>query len=146
MPAVQTLFLIRGMPGCGKTTLAMQLDLDMFEADQFFVDSNGNYFFDPSKLPQAHAECGKNTLECLLDGKSCIVSNTFSMRWEMETYLQMAKNNNVRVVVMDLFDGGCTDEELVARNVHGVPLGAIQAMRNRWEHDWKNGSPERPQR
>lgn len=144
MPVVQTLFLIRALPGAGKTTLAMQLDLDIYEADQFFVDAIGAYIFDPSKLPQAHAECQGNTRACLEKGDSCVVSNTFTQRWELEPYLQMAKDNNVRVTVIDLYDSGCTDDELKDRNTHGVPLDSIKAMRDRWEHDWKNGNPVPP--
>jgi predicted kinase len=142
--SAQTLFVFRGLPGSGKTTLARQLDLDVFEADQFFMEG-GIYRFDPSKLPQAHAECQRQTLECLEAGKSCVVSNTFTQRWEMQPYIEMAEQTDTRLSVISLFDGGCTDEQLAERNTHGVPLQAIQAMRNRWEHDWKNGSPERLQ-
>tara|TARA_Y100000034_G_scaffold99818_1_gene122831 strand:- start:2886 stop:3155 length:270 start_codon:yes stop_codon:yes gene_type:complete len=72
-----------------------------------------------------------------------VVHNTFSTRWEMEPYLRMAGGTTV-VSVLDLFDGGCTDEELFKRNSHGVPLETITAMRARWEHDWKVGNPLPP--
>jgi predicted kinase len=141
---MQTLTLIRGLPGCGKSTQAAKLPAQpIFEADQFFV-VDGVYKFDPSKLPQAHAECQKNTRETLAAGDSCIVANTFTQRWEMETYLEMAKEFDTRLNVVDLFDGDCSDEELAERNIHGVPLQAIQAMRKRYQLDWWNGSTKRP--
>ena len=49
-----------------------------------------------------------------------------------------------RLVVMDLYDGGLTDSELAARNLHGVPEAGINRMRLRWEHDWKAGNPNPP--
>lgn len=141
---MQTLTLIRGISGCGKSTEAAKTpQQQVFEADQFFV-VNGEYKFDPSKLADAHAQCQNNARQCLVDGGSCIVANTFTQRWEMEVYLQMANELGVNVNIVDLFDGGCSDEELAARNTHGVPLPAIQAMRKRYQLDWWNGSKKRP--
>lgn len=139
---MQTLTLVRGLPGCGKSTEACQFDLPIFEADQFFI-VNGVYNFDPSKLGAAHEQCQRKTFESLAANKSCVVANTFTQRWEMEPYLKMAKNTNTRLNVVDLFDGGCSDEKLAQRNTHGVPLKAIQAMRSRYQLDWWNGSPVR---
>lgn len=136
------MYLIRGIPGSGKSTLAKDLGFTTCEADQFFM-VDGVYQFDPSKLMDAHMQCQNNARELVQAGKNCIVSNTFSMRWEMQPYIEMAKQYGARLTVVDVFDGGCTDEELANRNVHGVPLAVIKAMRNRWEHDWKNGSPTR---
>ena len=116
---------------------------ELFEADQYFV-TDGEYKFDPSKLGDAHAECQQKTRQCLVDGGSCIVANTFTQRWEMEVYLQMADDLGINVNIVDLFDGDCSDEELAARNVHGVSLQAIQVMRKRYQLDWWNGSTKLP--
>jgi hypothetical protein len=62
----------------------------------------------------------------------------------MEPYLLMASEAGASVFILDLFDGGLTDEQLFERNDHGVPLETIQAMRSRWEHDWKKGNPQPP--
>jgi hypothetical protein len=32
----------------------------------------------------------------------------------------------------------------LCRNTHGVPLQAIQHMRDGFEHDWKNADPRNP--
>ena len=58
--------------------------------------------------------------------------------------LDLAEREGYQVFVISLFDGGCTDEELLHRNTHGVPLQAIQGMRERFEHDWKNADPRNP--
>ena len=62
----------------------------------------------------------------------------------MEPYILLAKEFNAEFQVIDLFDGGCTDQELFERNVHDVPLETIVAMRARWEHDWEGGNPTPP--
>jgi hypothetical protein len=37
-----------------------------------------------------------------------------------------------------------SDEELAQKNVHGVPVAGIAAMRARWEHDWRSSDPRAP--
>ncbi len=140
-----TLYLIRGLPGTGKTTLAERLKGNgvIRAADDYFYCEDGVYRFDPKLLPLAHADCQFRTSIGLRDGKDVVVHNTFSQRWEMQEYIDMAEKSGVRLVVLDLFDAGCTDEELVERNSHGVPLHAIQRMRERWEHDWRAASPSK---
>lgn len=156
---MDTLTLVRGLPGSGKSSLVEMMDNDddgnlftsffAFSADDFFINVLGEYHFDPSKLTQAHAQCQADVLNVLKISvpeveSRILIHNTFSCRWEMEPYIKMAEQFGVRLIVVDLFDGGLTDEQLFARNVHGVPLATIQQMRRRWEHDWKNGDVRPP--
>ncbi len=48
--AKQTLTLVRGLPGSGKSTYAKTLNAVLVEADQFFIDSNDTYQFDPALI------------------------------------------------------------------------------------------------
>jgi hypothetical protein len=147
------LFLIRGLPSSGKSTLADKLALRWIETDQFFVKDN-EYKFDPALLPQAHAWClqeTKDQIEYFLKFPkksqyqlNVIVANTFATRWEMQPYIMLAKQHDLRLTVVDLFDGGCDDETLFARNKHGVPLETFRTMREEYEHDWRNGNPTPP--
>ncbi len=145
---MRTLTLIRGISGCGKTTLARQLTLGgsrkLLAADDYFVGDDGVYHFDPSGLPKAHAWCQEEALSAMEQGLHVIVHNTFTQRWEMEPYLQMATQYGYQVTVASIYDGGLTDEELAERNEHGVPLAGISQMRERFEHDWRNGNPKPP--
>lgn len=136
------MYLIRGLPGSGKSYLAENLmaeelrwedeetDVEpadrVLEADQFFT-KNGVYAFDPEKLKEGHADCLKRAIQLMTEGKVLAVANTFSQGWEMEPYLREAERYGYEVVVLTMQnDFG---------SVHGVPPEAVQRMRNRWEHD-----------
>ena len=149
-----TIILVRGLPGSGKTSLAWSMlerslmpKTNLYCADDFFVNELGHYVFDPAKLPQAHAECLDGVTERIKNGSwfdHVVVHNTFTQRWEMEPYIRLAEETGNRLVVVSVFDGGLTNEELADRNEHGVPVDAIARMRDRFEHDWKNGNPLPP--
>ncbi len=53
---MKNLYLLRGIPGAGKSTLAKQLGDAHFEADSYFM-IDGEYQFDPTKLRKAHEWC-----------------------------------------------------------------------------------------
>ena len=57
------------------------------------------------------------------------VHNTFVQSWEIAPYVSLAEKHDYEIRIVDLYDGGLTDEMLYERNVHGVPLEAIQRMR-----------------
>lgn len=68
-----TLYLIRGIPGSGKSTFAQQLLAaevvdSVFEADHYFYDVDGRYVFDASKIGEAHSRCQKATINVLNRG------------------------------------------------------------------------------
>jgi tRNA uridine 5-carbamoylmethylation protein Kti12 len=138
-----TLYIIRGLPGTGKSTLGKTLaGKQSFAADDHFM-VDGEYKFDPSKLGEAHNQCARNVKNALLDGEAAIrsgvtsfsvaVCNTFSCRWEYEPYIEMAKELGVRYFVINLFDNDTPLETLFERNVHGVPRHVFKSMYDRWE-------------
>jgi predicted kinase len=130
------LFLVRGLPGSGKTSFATHIwnEYAVLEADQYFYDKEGNYNYDPSKIKDAHAWC-KNEVEIRMSDHQInnqfypeiAVSNTFTQKWEMEDYFKLAEKYGYKVVslIIENYHGG--------KNVHGVPDDKIEIMRNRFE-------------
>ena len=129
METVQkTLILVRGVSGSGKSTFAKQISESYLEADQYFIDENGNYNFDANKLPLAHKWCQLRTEHMMEDNQPrIIVSNTFTREWEMQPYFDLAKKYGYMtftVIVENRHNG---------QNVHGVPEIQIEKMKNRFE-------------
>jgi predicted kinase len=124
------LILIRGISGSGKTTYAKKLieqdpSLSHYEADMFF-SKDGSYAFNPAKLKDAHAWCKAKTEEDLRNGKSVIVSNTFTQKWVIDPYIQLGKKYGAEVIIKKATGN--------YQNVHGVPPEALDRMRSRWEN------------
>lgn len=122
------LVLIRGLPGSGKSTMAKDVvfkDFEHYEADQFFIDTNGIYNYDYKKINNAHEWCQQKTLMALTKGKSVVVSNTFTQLSEMEPYIEMANTFGIQPCIIKA-TGNYSNE-------HGVSASTIERMRQRWE-------------
>jgi predicted kinase len=121
------LYIVRGIPGSGKSTFAKTLGGIHIEADQYFVDLEGNYNFDGSKIKLAHNWCMIQTQKAMVDDEpKIVVSNTFTQEWEMETYFKLAEENGYKVftIIVENRHGGV--------NQHGVPEDKLQMMKDRF--------------
>jgi hypothetical protein len=130
---MKILYLLRGLPGSSKSTLAKQLGGTHFETDNYFLDDNKNYKFDGSKLREAHQWCQDLVSDAMLlnhttgHNETIVVSNTFTKEWEMKPYMDMAKDWEYRVfsIIVENRHGGV--------NQHGVPDEKLQKMKDRFE-------------
>ena len=124
----KTLYLVRGIPGSGKSTFAKHLDGFLREADMYFINrEDGSYNFDPSKIKDAHNWCRQEVESIMKEEENVIVSNTFTQEWEMDAYYQLAKQYGYQVfsVIVENRHEGV--------NQHGVPQDKLEIMRNRFE-------------
>ena len=122
------LYIVRGIPGSGKSTFAKQLTANVFEADHYFYDNDGNYNFIPSEIKEAHKECREFVGHAMTSGiKKIAVSNTFTQEWEMEPYFELAKEHGYMVfsIIVENRHGNT--------NEHNVPEDKIEQMKNRFE-------------
>ena len=121
------LYLLRGLPGAGKSTIGQNLKTVNFEADQYFME-DGQYNFDATKLREAHAWCQNQVKNCMVEGiKDISVSNTFTQEWEMKAYEDMAADHGYMVfsIIVENRHGG--------KNTHNVPTETLEKMKNRFE-------------
>lgn len=123
------LYIIRGLPGAGKTTFAKALSkgtgFPWVEADQFMINKEGEYEFDPDRLQECHQICQEDVKLSLELNGGAIVSNTFTRKWEMKPYINFAKAACCPFTVLTV--------EGNHGSVHNVPISVIERMKARWE-------------
>ena len=128
----KVLYLLRGLPGAGKSTLAKSIGAIYFEADMFFMEGN-EYKFNPLKLKDAHAWCQNQVRISMKNANGGMtptriaVANTFTQEWEMETYYKLAEEFGFTVfsIIVENRHGGV--------NTHNVPEDKLELMKNRFE-------------
>lgn len=113
--------IIRGLPGSGKSTLAKSMvDYLHFEADMY-LEINGEYVYDASKIKQAHDWCVDSAKNALEKGANVVISNTFVKLWEIQRYIELGFPYKIL--------------ELQGKwpNIHGVQIENIDSMAKKWE-------------
>jgi predicted kinase len=129
---MKTLLMFIGVPGAGKSTAAKKMRIDnpefadanIWEADMYFIDAEGNYNWNPRELGNAHKWCQAKTEEDMRNGKNVIVSNTFLTPFERKSYFDLAKKYEYNVQVITC-DGGY-------KSVHNVPDESMKRMRDKF--------------
>jgi predicted kinase len=122
------LYIVRGIPGSGKSTFAKTLGGQHYEADMYFIDENGDYNFDVTKIKDAHQWCQSFVkTDMTLEYPKIVVSNTSTQEWEMKPYFDLAKEFGYTVftIIVENRHGG--------KNQHDVPEDKIEQMINRFE-------------
>jgi len=126
---MKTLYIIRGLPGSGKSTYAQAAaqaapNSVHRETDMYFMD-NEEYKFDASYLNKAHKWC-RFSVECeMLNGTEKIfVSNTFTKISEITPYAQLTKDYGYAMIIIHMKHN--------FGSVHNVPYDTIERMKNRF--------------
>lgn len=154
---MKILILMRGLPGGGKSTwvqenIKLQLgngarSIAVCSTDDQFLDAQGKYVFDASKLGVNHANNQVKCQKMMNAGVEVIyIDNTNTTRKEMQPYKDFAQAAGYEVIetligesrIFPGMDGNPHDfEEYIdmcaKRNTHGVPREAILRMARRFE-------------
>lgn len=137
---VPTLYIMRGLPGSGKSTKAKELADKLMaadysrctwvvSADDYWIRPDQSYDWNPRKLKDAHTWCFKQAMEWMSqsDGKPHIIlDNTSIKKADYAPYLDLAEQHSYKVeeVVIGQFDEESC-KVYAERCVHGCPLETI---------------------
>jgi len=147
VPKAKALYLIRGLPGVGKGSVAVGIPYaqNIFSMEDFFSSGPSYQFVSPLKFEQSNWTCRSNVKDALTEGYgifNVVVMGTFAQGWEIRPYAEMAEG--IEFIVKDLYDGGMTDEQLAMRNSRGISQEQIASIRNGWEANWETGKAKPP--
>lgn len=122
------LYIVRGIPGSGKSTFAGKISGAVCTADDWHTDREGNYNWKPENVGKAHAWCQRKCERFMKRGVSPIaVANTSTTEKEFKYYYDIAKKYGYRVfsIVVENRHGG--------KNSHSVPIETLEKMKNRFD-------------
>ncbi len=121
------LYLVRGVPGSGKTTFANEICNKVVSADDYHYDEEGFYRFQIKNMAAAHRYCQEKTRTIMETGKDVAVANTSTTKKELKPYYDLAEEFGYTVysIIVENRHGGV--------NVHNVPAETLEKMKNRFD-------------
>lgn len=130
-------YFIRGLPGAGKTTLALELcsvyrtaddRIVHIEADNWMIDENGKYKFDAGRLDVVHENCRAEYLKAMADNVPfIIVSNVSRAAKDVDWYQEEAAKRGYEFVSLIVENRGGR------KSIHDVPDKSIENMRRKFD-------------
>jgi len=138
-------YILSGVSGAGKSTWIQNQpwakNADIHSADDFFIQEDGSYRFDPMRYPEAFNACLLKFLRGVRNGWHAkqkgaplddmpvqVVDNTNTTSEEIAPYYACARAHGYEVTLVDLL---ISAEEAAARTQHNVPLGSIKNMQQK---------------
>jgi len=123
------LFIVRGIPGSGKSSLAELLTppSNICTADDYHM-KDGKYDWKPENVKKAHDACQSQAAMLMRLGKTpVVIANTSTTVKEMKPYYDLAEKYGYTVfsVIVENRHGGV--------NEHNVPEETLEKMRNRFD-------------
>lgn len=142
-------FIMRGIPGSGKSTVAKMIARGCFpgqsnlDGSQWLSDAvihstddlcmvDGEYQFDPALAGERHAQNLLNFKKSCQDHKPCVIVDNTNVKTEQYLpYLRAAEAYGYRTVIVEIPHPA----PVIAaqRNAHGVPIEVINQMILDWE-------------
>lgn len=121
------LYMVRGIPGGGKTTFAETICDKVVSADDYHYDSEGVYRWKLENMAAAHRYCQGKTRTIMETGKDVAVANTSTTKKELKPYYDLAEEFGYTVfsIIVENRHGG--------KNVHNVPAETLEKMKKRFD-------------
>ena len=149
----KVMFIMRGVPGCGKSSLVQQY-VDRYaatvcSADGYFEAGAGkrkklfkgktvqeiyNMTFDVNELPAAHEYCRAEARSACERGDLCIIiDNTNIEKKDYAYYSQCGRGHGYLIYFVSITCRGHDAFEICyKRNQHSLPRSALRKMMSRW--------------
>jgi predicted kinase len=132
------MIIMRGLPGSGKSTLAKELVGDtgvICSSDFYMIGKDGEYKYDPDRLPETHAACQRAAeAACKHQISPVIIDNTNLSDWSTIAYKQMAHSYGYDVEYQEPKTPWAKDPAICAEKCkHAVPEVSIRKMLQFWE-------------
>jgi predicted kinase len=134
------MYLLRGVPGAGKSTAVKSLPNvkpeNIFSTDDLIGKTPEEYdsFLnkinqtqDETPLIEKHKQNQQRAEEAMKSGVAPIViDNTNIVKSHAKPYVELAVKYGYSVKIVDVGTGGLSAEELAKRNKHNVPVDVIE--------------------
>ena len=141
----KTLYIMRGLPGSGKSAVAEALAPgNVYAADDHPGLYGPDMSFNPKLLSEAHSATKNKIINAMEKGESKIaLANTNTQHWEMTPYVKAAQQYGYHVTFVHV-EGTLNPFGELTKNIHNVPEEALKRMKERFEpFDIKRKSEER---
>ena len=124
---MKKLYIVRGVPGSGKTTFAESICDKVVSADDYHMTADGVYDWKPENMTAAHRYSQGKTRSIMETGKDVAVANTSTTKKELKPYYALAEEFGYTVfsIIVENRHGG--------KNVHNVPEATLEKMTKRFD-------------
>ncbi len=132
----KVMYVMRGLPGSGKTTMARTLSKYVYATDDFWM-KDGKYVFNIERLKEAHRWNVNRVEDVLKESMSpIVVDNTNLESRDIKPYLLLAMEYNYSVILAEPDTPWKHDIAVLAeKNLHHIGAEVLQKKLVRFKRD-----------